>query len=175
MTVSAFETTVTEALEMFGWRHMHVRPVFDGRRKRWVTPTTAIGWPDLCAVHPLGVVLAAEVKGTTGRDATPTPEQLDWLRAWHAVACAAAVVLRPSDDFDAVCRWLRDPWLARSGFGWLPEPEQRRVGAERVLSPGSGGRPGTSGSDTRRRDHITPLLPGATSAGHHFLGPGVVS
>jgi hypothetical protein len=128
VTVSGYENTIQNTLTAFGWRHMHVRPIFDGRKKRWVTPTTAVGWPDITAIHTgRGVVLAAEVKGTTGRDVKPTAEQLEWLGYWHSVPAAAAVVFRPSDDFQEVALMLRAPEMLMSGFGWLPEAKWRPV------------------------------------------------
>lgn len=127
MTVSGYENTIQGAFNMTGWRHMHVRPIFDGRKKRWVTPTTAKGWPDLTAIHPRwGIVCAAEVKGTKARDDKPTLEQLEWLGIWHRVPSAAAVVFRPSDDFDTVLWMLRNPDQLASGWGWLDPTEHRK-------------------------------------------------
>lgn len=129
MTVSGYENTIAHTLTAFGWRHVHVRPIQDKRTGRWTTamsPRDAAGWPDFMAVHePSGICLAAEIKSETGRRLAPTPEQLGWLRTWHTVPSAAAVVLRSSDDFDATAGMLRNPALLRSGWGWLPEDEHR--------------------------------------------------
>jgi hypothetical protein len=124
-TQSPYQETLIQTLEIFGWRWMHVRPVFDAKAKRWLTPTTAKGWPDLSCVHPRsGVALFAEAKGAKGK---PTPEQLDWLRWWHRVPSAAAVCFRASDDWNMVAGWLAEPATLPSGYGWLPTAEHRPV------------------------------------------------
>ena len=123
MGVSVYQDTLTGALDVFGWHWMHVRPIFDARAKRWVTPTTAKGWPDLTCLHTRsGVVLACEVKG---QRKNPKPHQREWLERWHRVPCAAAVVFGPTDDWHQVVGWLNHPETLVSGFGWLP-PEQHR-------------------------------------------------
>lgn len=97
-----WEDVVIETARYLGWRVMHVRPIFDGKRKRWVTPTSADGegYPDLTLVRERVVV--AELK--TGA-AAATPAQMDWLRAF-AAAGVEAYVWRDS-DWDAVVATLR--------------------------------------------------------------------
>jgi hypothetical protein len=127
-----YQDTLSATLEALGWHDMWVRPVFDARANRWVTPTTTKGWPDLSCIHPRsGVLLFAEVKGACPAPkrgwstADVKPHQLDWLHRLHCNPAAAAVVFRPSDDWTLVAGWLADPGTLRSGYGWL-DPEQHR-------------------------------------------------
>jgi hypothetical protein len=129
---SPYQQTVTATLDALGWSHMHTRPVFDAKSKRFLTPHTAKGWPDLaCVHHRSGVLLFAELKGHHGlKTKTWTtsdvrPDQVEWLHKLHRNPGAACVVFRPDDDWLLVSEWLAKPWLLLSGYGWLP-PEQWR-------------------------------------------------
>jgi hypothetical protein len=132
VSVTPYQDTITQTLDVLGWRHMHVRPIFDARGKRWITPTTAVGWPDVTAVHRrTGIVAAIEIKTNQGPrghrtpdvkcGCCPTPDQLDWLQMWHHNPGAAAVVFRPSDDWNLLVGWFTAPFDFVSGYGWLPE------------------------------------------------------
>lgn len=135
MSVTPYQDTLVATLEALGWHGTAVRPVFDARAKRWLTPTTSPGWPDLTYLHRTGVVLACEVKQDLPPNGhrvapkhcgcCPRPDQLAWLNRWHMVASAAAVVFRPSDDWLMVSRWLMDPASLPSGWGWLPPAQHR--------------------------------------------------
>lgn len=139
MTVQTpYQGTLVATLEALGWHGTSVRPVFDAKAKRFLTPTTAEGWPDLCYINPRhGVLLACEVKSdlpksgehrpgrTSPCGCCPRPNQLDWLYRFHQVPSAAAVVFRPADDWNLIARMLAHPHLLVSGWGWLPEAEWR--------------------------------------------------
>jgi hypothetical protein len=137
VSVSPYQDTLVATLDALGWYGTAIRPVFDAKAKRFLTPTTAVGWPDLTYVHPrTGVVLACEVKTNLPKGGhrgpvkhcgcCPRPEQLEWLRRWHRVASAAAVVFRPADDWLEVAAWLQHPDRLPSGWGWLPPDAHRR-------------------------------------------------
>jgi hypothetical protein len=69
---------ITGALELAGWRWMHIR------RSDGVTVGDS-GWVDIFAVHPTRLdapVLAWELKGTGGR---PTGDQVAWVSALWTV------------------------------------------------------------------------------------------
>jgi hypothetical protein len=138
---SPYQTTLDLTLAALGWHHMHVRPVFDAKAKRWLTPTTTKGWPDLTAIHPrTGVLLFAELKGAlttkvkTWSTADVKPHQLDWLHRLNTNPCAACVVFRPSDDWDTVAGWLTMPDTLMSGYGWLPPEQHRRVWSAQAIA-----------------------------------------
>lgn len=98
----SWEQTVIDTAHMFGWRVMHIRPVFDGRRKRWVTGIAADGkgWPDLTLVRER--IVCAELKSGTG---TTTSHQREWL-ADLARAGVECYVWRDT-DYEAVVATLR--------------------------------------------------------------------
>lgn len=133
MPPSPYEQTIHHTLKLFGWRYVYGRKIQDKRTGRWTTglgPADARGFPDNLAVHEKsGIVLAAEVKTETrgARKLDARPEQVSWLRTWHAVPGCAAVVLRNTDDFHETQTMLAHPARLISGFGWLPEDEQRPV------------------------------------------------
>lgn len=138
---SPHQTTLAATLKALGWHDMHVRPVYDRQADVWITPTTAKGWPDLTAVHPrTGVMLFAECKGKVDLKTKDwstqgvKPHQLEWLHWLHAVPCAAAVVLRPSDPWTVVADMLSDPRQLVSGFGWLPPEQRRRVWTTQAIA-----------------------------------------
>jgi hypothetical protein len=132
VSVTPYQDTLVQTLEALGWFGTAIRPVFDAKAKRFLTPTTVTGWPDLTYIHPrTGVVLACEVKTNLPKGGhrgpvkhcgcCPRPDQVVWLNRWHQVLSAAAVVFRPADDWQAIARMLADPGQLWSGWGWLPE------------------------------------------------------
>jgi hypothetical protein len=145
-------------LGALGWHGNHVRPFYGwdsrvaaerGAAPRFVTPTTAVGWPDLTYLHPItGIVLACEVKQDlpkTGHrepapkdcGCCPRPQQLEWLWRWHQVPCCAAVVFRPGDDALRVSRWLSNPETLVSGYGWLDPARHRQPLSRQQLAAAS--------------------------------------
>jgi hypothetical protein len=155
MGVSAYQDTVVAMLEALGWQGNHTMPMYGWKSKvmagrvppEFLTPTTALGWPDLTYLHPVtGVVLAIEVKQALPKSGhrtpapsdcrcCPRPEQVDWLWRWHQVPSAAAVVFRPSDDALQVSGWLSDPSSIPSGYGWLnPDRHRRPLTRQQVAS-----------------------------------------
>lgn len=125
----SWEDTVIATARMLGWSVMHIRPVFDGKRKRWVTGIQADGkgWPDLTLVRERMVF--AELKSGKGQ---PTPEQRAWLDRL-ARAGQECYVWR-DDDYDAVVATLRrrTPAPASTYAGitltWTPPDEQAITG-----------------------------------------------
>lgn len=98
-----------------GWTVNHVGR---GRHKSgdWVTPTTSPGWPDLIAVRR-DRLLAVEVKGPR----TPVEEhQVAWLTLFSQLPCANAWVLRPTDDWHQVAKWVTYPEQAPKVWGFDP-------------------------------------------------------
>jgi hypothetical protein len=152
-----YQGTLVATLEALGWQGTAVRPIFDGHAQRFLTPTTAEGWPDLTYINPRhGVLLACEVKSdlpksgahrpnrTSPCGCCPRPNQLEYLHRFHQCLSNAAVVFRPADDWNAVARMLAQPGMLMSGWGWLPEDEWRqpltRQQAEALLSPSQAAR-----------------------------------
>jgi len=91
-----------ERLALGGWRAMHVRQqgsrTWRGGRPlgvlQAVPPAWAWGWPDVIALHALeSRPLVLELKRQDGK---VTPEQRQWLQAWH-LAGAEAATPRPAD------------------------------------------------------------------------------
>jgi len=89
---------ITGALELAGWRWMHIIA------SHGVTQGD-VGWPDIIAVHPSrerAPILAWELKGDGGR---PSGDQVAWIAALFAVgdryepAPIDARMLYP-DDYD---------------------------------------------------------------------------
>lgn len=72
-----WQSDVINYAHLMGWHVAHFRPVFDGRRKRWLTPVAAdgAGFPDLCLVRGTRLVFV-ELKAP-GK--YPGPEQKVWL------------------------------------------------------------------------------------------------
>ena len=114
-----FQKILMETLAIFHWDAMHVFPL---RTKHgWRTPTTSKGFPDILALRQ-SFVLAIEVKGFSA-DGRPTPfqeGQIEWLERFAAIPTGRAWVLRPTDDFDQIARWLATPSTAPQIFGWSP-------------------------------------------------------
>lgn len=97
-----WEDTVIETAQIFGWKVMHIRPVFDGKRKRWVTGIAADGkgWPDLTLVRER--IIVAELKSGSGQ---PSPEQRAWLDRLQMAGCEA-YVWYDTDDFSVIAEIL---------------------------------------------------------------------
>lgn len=102
-------------LEDEGWTVNHI-----GRARTakgdWVTPTTSSGWPDLIAVKAHNL-LAVEVKD---RRRPVEAEQVAWLLLFATIPTARAWVLRPTDDWQAVAAWIKDPDHAPVMHGFDP-------------------------------------------------------
>lgn len=94
--------TVIDTARMFGWRVAHFRPMFDAKRKRWLTPVAADGkgWPDLVLVRDRLIV--AELKSGTG---VVTKEQRVWLGALQRAGVECYVW--HDSDFEGVVAALR--------------------------------------------------------------------
>lgn len=95
-----------ETARMLGWHVMRIRPIFDGKRKRWVTGIAADGrgWPDLTLVRER--MICAELKSGSGQ---PSAEQRVWME-WLATAGVECYVWRDT-DYDAIVTTLhrREP------------------------------------------------------------------
>lgn len=97
-----WEDTIIETAQMLGWKVMRIRPVFDGKRKRWVTGIAADGkgWPDLTLVRERIVV--AELKAGSGQTSA---EQRAWLERLAAAGCEAYVWR--DTDYEKIVATLR--------------------------------------------------------------------
>ena len=87
---TGWQHTVIETAELYGWAHMHVRKMPDGKGG-WLTPTSCAGWPDLLFWRER--LLAVELKTNTGR---LTPDQSAVLASLDA-AGVETHVWRPRD------------------------------------------------------------------------------
>lgn len=98
----SWEQTVVETAQMLGWKVLHIRPVFDGKRKRWVTGIAAdgAGWPDLTLVRER--IVCAELKSGDGR---VRPDQRAWLE--RLAAAGVECYVWRDDDYDRVVATLR--------------------------------------------------------------------
>ena len=116
-----FQRTLVSTLEILGYTVNHVRPVMVQARgvKRWVTPTTSKGWPDLVAINARTHRLVAIECKADRTAAKVSDEQWNWLGRFHSVPGCVALVLRPADDWNLIVQWLRSPDTAPSGYGWL--------------------------------------------------------
>lgn len=122
----AFQTTLVQTLELFGYEGVHVFPLMD-RRGVWRTPTTSPGWPDLVFVRPPRL-LAIEVKV---EGVTVPPHQRAWLTLFSQVPCARAWVVRPNDpNWADLQRWIRRPADAPNEYGFKPVDDPIQVLAE---------------------------------------------
>jgi hypothetical protein len=91
VTEREFQTAVTDALSVFGWRWTHFRPATTA--KGWRTPISgAKGFPDVVAVRD-GRVLFLELKTEAGR---LTHDQRQWLAELELTG-GEAHCWRPSD------------------------------------------------------------------------------
>jgi hypothetical protein len=83
------QATVTEALHVLGWRHLHVRRSI-GKGRKWTTATNVDGWPDLFCWHPVARrQLAIELKVPPDK---LTPAQLWVLEDLSASGIETAVI-----------------------------------------------------------------------------------
>ena len=73
------QALVIDMAQLCGWEVMHVRPITD-HRGRTSTPTTCIGWPDLCIWRP-DRFIAVELKTERGRLSVDQQHVLGTLRA----------------------------------------------------------------------------------------------
>lgn len=112
MTERDLQRKLVEMLKQFAWSYCHTRPIqdVDGR---WVTSTTAKGWPDLICLRAEFVV-AIEVKGVRTKF---RPGQVEWLRRFAAVGGGRAWCVRPADDLNDVARWLAFPRTSPKLYG----------------------------------------------------------
>lgn len=97
-----WEDTIIQTARLLGWTVMHVRPVFDGKRKRWVTGISADGqgYPDCTLVRER--VIFAELKSGSAK---LTADQKEWLERLRA---AGQEVYEWRDtDYDSIVATLR--------------------------------------------------------------------
>lgn len=113
LSEAEFQATFVQALGVMGWAHCHVRRSI-GKGRRWMTATSAIGWPDVLALRGPWL-LAVELKSDAGK---LTEEQVQWLGRFALLPHARTWVLRPSDPWDPITRWLQRPEEAPPTFGW---------------------------------------------------------
>lgn len=110
-----YQDTVVKTLRLLGWHTNHTRRAI-GKGRRWTTPTSAVGFPDLLSVKG-SWLLAVELKSDVGK---LTDAQQEWLGYFAGLPCARVWVLRPRDPWDQITGWLRDPAAAPAVFGWTP-------------------------------------------------------
>lgn len=119
-----WQRTLVEGFEHFGYavQHVYAMPTKDGGYR---TSTTAVGWPDL-ACFKNEWVIGCEVKGIK---TAIGPGQVDWLERFAAIPTGRAWMLRPTDDWEAIVRWMARPLEAPRRYGW---------GEHRVAPPAPG-------------------------------------
>lgn len=102
MTEAQLQETITEALDLGGWRWVHFRPA---RTKHgWTTAMSGHkGFPDIVAVRDR--VLFLELKSDSG---TVHVEQTEWLRVLRSAGVDARVV-RPPDLDQLLVELLSQP------------------------------------------------------------------
>lgn len=110
---TAWQKVLIEGFEHFGYaiQRVYKMPTGDGR---FVTSTTAKGWPDLTAFRDEWVI-GCEVKGITTEI---KPGQPEWLERFASIPTGRGWMLRPTVDWDDVVRWMRNPLSAPRRFGW---------------------------------------------------------
>jgi len=71
-----WQSTVISYAHLMGWHVAHFRPMFDSKRKRWMTPVQAdgAGFPDLVLVRERCIFVELKAPGKY-----PKPEQRVWL------------------------------------------------------------------------------------------------
>lgn len=102
LSEAEFQRQVVEIARAWGWRSCHVGKARVG--KRWVTPTSVAGFPDLVLVRPPQLVFL-ELKKHGGRTRA---EQLDWIGDLQRCAGVEAYIVGPADA-DDVWRLLAQP------------------------------------------------------------------
>lgn len=105
----SWEDTIIETAQLLGWKVMRIRPIFDGKRKRWVTGIAADGkgWPDVTLVRER--IVCAELKSGTAK---PSPEQRAWLE--RLAAAGVECYTWRDTDYDAIVTTLRRRTLPRA-------------------------------------------------------------
>jgi VRR-NUC domain len=96
-----YTNTIVEVAKLGGWLVKHDRP---GRTAHgWRTPLQGHkGFPDLVLAHPVGWLMALELKVKPNR---PTPEQLSWLLVLELCGVDARLVYVP-EQLDELCAEL---------------------------------------------------------------------
>lgn len=109
-----WQRTLIEAFTKAGWaiQHVYKMPTGDGR---FVTSTTAKGWPDLVCLRDEWIV-GCEVKGLR----TPIQDgQIEWLERFAQLASGRAWMLRPNTaPWEDVWQWIRFPLGAPRRVGY---------------------------------------------------------
>lgn len=102
MLESEWQQQVIDLCNALQWKHCHVRKTI-GRKGRWTTATSVVGWPDLVLWHEGQQRLVfVELKTDTGIVSAEQAVVLASLRA----AGQEAYVCRPA-DLDALHRTLK--------------------------------------------------------------------
>jgi hypothetical protein len=91
LTEAQFQAEVMRVAVEHGWRTMHVGRARVGRK--WVTPTSTNGWPDLTLLRPPQLV-CLELKRVGG---TVRPGQREWIEALQQVPGVEAYIVGPED------------------------------------------------------------------------------
>ena len=116
--------------EEWAWQHVYRMQSAKGR---WMTSTTATGWPDLTAWRR-GYVLAIECKSGTAKWHLE-PGQLDWLERFAEIPTGRAWLLDPlHTDWQDIANWIHDPESAPRRVGFYEggvEIDRARRGATR--------------------------------------------
>jgi hypothetical protein len=110
-----WQSILQDALTREGWAYNHVFRM-KSAKGRWMTSTTAVGWPDLLAVRGPHI-LAIEVKAAKG---VIGPHQLEWLERFAAIPTGFAWILSPKDSWQEIANWLHDPSKAPKVHGFSP-------------------------------------------------------
>lgn len=113
---AAFQSQITDALNLYGWQWLHVRKSIGKRdgKDAWQTTTNIKGWPDLFCWHErTGRILAAELKGTGG---VVKPEQ-PVILASLALTGVETHIWWPKDLDEALGQISANhPIIRRSGY-----------------------------------------------------------
>jgi hypothetical protein len=102
MNERELQRTVTEALTLYGWRWLHMKPARTPDGKYLTRQDGHPGFPDLVAVRG-GVLRFDELKGDGGR---PSAEQQEWAAALSRVTEVRHGFVWPR-DLDALLEELR--------------------------------------------------------------------
>lgn len=123
-----FQAELVKALHARGYivEHTYRLRCDDGS---WRTGNTLNGKPDLTAIRPPRI-LAIEVKA----DSKVRADQLAVLTLYSLIPNARAWVLRPTDDWPTILRWLDTPKDAPRVYGFEPLTQ---LEAYRIVAPAS--------------------------------------